>query len=338
MLEKMENMTKELRKRNTLLEKAEVRAKEVEKLAEQLSQVDVQTARPHSSKLAPAVSQVHSNNNLDIASIAPITPLPLCNSPLLPYNNLGHDDMYMGDSESDGQKERRDRKAAKKREKKRWQREKNSDDSDVTIKSVEDRMVKQGIDCDDNNSDNKSYKWKRKAVKKGKAPQREENSDGNVMIGLDEDKMVEEGLDFNEDDEDYEVVDADMASPLNWTRSELLSSFSKNPRFASSFVHPPYKFSKPRGGAGPRLWGKPSQIHQDTSNMISNPLNLPLDELTTMTCTILSMMQKEGNILTHTPRRKIISQKIKMLTVWASGTRHKKLAVGKLIDFKVLMD
>jgi hypothetical protein len=44
MLEKMENMTKELRKRDTLLEEAKVRAKEVKKLAEQLSQVDVQTA------------------------------------------------------------------------------------------------------------------------------------------------------------------------------------------------------------------------------------------------------------------------------------------------------
>jgi hypothetical protein len=215
MLEKMENMTKELRKRDTLLEEAKVRAKEAEKLAERLSQVDVQTAQPHSSKLAPAVSQVHSNNNLDIAPITPITPLLLRNSPLLLYNNLGDDDMYMGDSKSDGQKERRDRKAAKKREKKRRQREKNSDDSDVTIKSVEDRMVKQGVDCDDNNSDDESYKQKRKAVKKGKAPQREENSNGNVMIRSDEDEMVEEGLDFDEDDEDYEVVDADMASPLN---------------------------------------------------------------------------------------------------------------------------
>jgi hypothetical protein len=119
MLEKIENMTKELRKRDTLLEKAKVRAKEAEKLAEQLSQVDVQTARPHSSKLAPAISQVHSNNDLDIAPITPITPLPLRSSPPLPYNNLGDDDMYMGDSGSDGQKERRDRKAVKKREKRR---------------------------------------------------------------------------------------------------------------------------------------------------------------------------------------------------------------------------
>ena len=68
-------------------------------------------------------------------------------------------------------------------------------------------MVKQGVDCDNNN------KWKKKAVKKGKAPQREENSDGNVIIGLDKDGMVEERLDFDKDDEDYEVVDADMASP-----------------------------------------------------------------------------------------------------------------------------
>ena len=74
------------------------------------------TAQPHSSKLAPAISQVHSNNDLDIA---PITPLLLFNSPLLPYNNPADDDMYMGDSESNGKKERRDRKALKKREKRR---------------------------------------------------------------------------------------------------------------------------------------------------------------------------------------------------------------------------
>ena len=105
-----------------------------------------------------------------------------------------------------------------------------------------------------------------------------------------------------------------------------------------SFVHPPYKFSKPRGGAGPRLQGEPSQIHQDNLNTISNPLNLPLDELMTITCTILSVMQKEENILRHAPKRKIISQKIKMLMVRASGTRHKKLVVGKLVDFKAPMD
>ena len=137
------------------------------------------TTQPHSNKLAPAISQVHSNNNLDIAPITPITPITpllLCNSPPLPYNNPADDDMYMGNSKSDGQKERMDRKAAKKREKKKnnRQREKNSDDSSITIKSVKDRMVKEGVDCDNNNSDNKSYKWKRKAVKKGKAPQRGE--------------------------------------------------------------------------------------------------------------------------------------------------------------------
>ena len=74
-------------------------------------------------------------------------------------------------------------------------------------------MVKQGVDCDDDNSDNKSYKWKRKAVKKGKAPQREENSNGNLIIGLDKDITVKEVLNFDEDEEDYEVVDVDMASP-----------------------------------------------------------------------------------------------------------------------------
>jgi hypothetical protein len=250
MLEKMENMTKVLEQRDTLLEKAEVRAKEAEK---QLSQV------AHSSELAPAVSPVHFNNHFDIA---PTTPLLLSNSPPLPYNNAADDDIYMGDSESDKQKERVNRKAMKKsnaprseKKRKNAQREKHSDDSDVIIKSVEDRMVKQGVDFDDD-SDNE-YKQKRKAMKKGKAPQREEDgddSDVTIKSVKDLDGMIKQGVDFDDDsenesnkrkdvkvpqreensdgnltmdsdedrmpkrvifDEDYEVVDADMASLLN---------------------------------------------------------------------------------------------------------------------------
>ena len=227
MLEKMENMTKELEQRDTLLEKAEVRAKEAEK---QLSQV------AHSSKLAPAVSPVHSNNHFDIA---PTTPLLLSNSHSLPYNNAADDDIYMGDSESDKQKERVNRKAMKKsnapwseKKRKNAQREseKDSDDSDVIIKSVEDRMVKQEVDFDDDS--NNKYKQKRKAMKKGKAPQREEDGDDSDVIIKsveDEDGMIKQGVDFDDDsdsdedkmpkrvifDEDYEVVDADMVSPLN---------------------------------------------------------------------------------------------------------------------------
>lgn len=224
MLEKMENMSKELERRDTLVEKAEVRAIEAEKLARQLSQVDVvnveMATQPHSSELASAVSQVHSNNHLDVA---PITPLLLCESPPLPYSNPADDDIYMGDSESDKQQKRGNRKAVKKR--RNQQREENSDESD------KDRSEK-GLNWD-NDSDNKVYKRKRKAVKKGKAPQREENSDNNPMIESDEDRRMGEdiyrdrmiGSDedeermlqkaiFDEHDEDYEAEDADMASPL----------------------------------------------------------------------------------------------------------------------------
>jgi hypothetical protein len=249
MLEKMEKMSKELEKRDTLVEKAEVRAIEAEKLARQLSQVDVvnveMATQPHSSELASAVSQVHSNNHLDVA---PITPLLLRESPPLPYNNPADDDIYMGDSESDiQQKERGNRKAVKKR--RNQQREENSD-----VGSDKDRLVEEGLDFDDD-SDNETYKRKRKAVKKGKARQREENSEGgsdedrmveevldfddnsddesykrkrkavkkgnarqreeNSEGGSDEDRMVEQRVIFAEDDEDYQVVDTDMASPLN---------------------------------------------------------------------------------------------------------------------------
>ena len=204
MLEKMENMTKELEKRDTLVEKAEGRAIEAEKLARQLSEVNVvnveMATQPQPSELAPAVSQVHSNNHLDVA---PITPLLLRDSPPLPYRNPADDDIYMGDSESDRQqKEGGKRKAVKKRRNR--QREENRE-----CGSDEDRMVEEGLDLDDN-SDNESYKRKRKAVKKGKAPRREENSDD----GSDEDRIIEQRVIFADDDEDYEVVDADMASPL----------------------------------------------------------------------------------------------------------------------------
>jgi hypothetical protein len=206
-LEKMENMTKELEKRERLLEKAAVRVREAEELAKKLSQ-EIPT-QPDLSELAPA----HNH--------------PRRNSPPLPYNN--HDDMYMGDSESNEQRNRavKKRYASRREKRKDRQREENSDESDG------DRSEKE-LNLDDDSND-EAYKRKRKAVKKGKAPQREENSDNNPMIELDEDRMGEDihrdrmiGSDedeermfqkaifaeHDEDYEDYEVVDADMASPL----------------------------------------------------------------------------------------------------------------------------
>jgi len=106
-------------KEDTLVEKAEGRAIEAEKLARQLSEVmwfNVEMAtQPQPSELAPAVSQVHSNNHLMLH--------PLRSSasrfPSAPYRNPADDDIYMGDSESVDTEGGRKRKAVKRRNRQR---------------------------------------------------------------------------------------------------------------------------------------------------------------------------------------------------------------------------
>ena len=68
-----------------------------------------------------------------------------------------------------------------------------------------------------------------------------------------------------------------------------------------------------------------------------NPLNLPLDALAALTHTVLGVMQQHNNNLTSTPRREIISEKIKAPVVWERGTRCKVLVLRQFFGHKAPM-
>jgi hypothetical protein len=111
-------------------------------------------------------------------------------------------------------------------------------------------------------------------------------------------------------------------------------------------VPPPYKFSKPKGGAGVRLRAQPSQIVPNIDgdsesddpphplNAIPNPLNLSHDALAALTRTVLGVIGQKDDLLTRQVRRRITSQKIKQPTVRASKTRRKELGVMQFVDKK----
>jgi hypothetical protein len=112
-------------------------------------------------------------------------------------------------------------------------------------------------------------------------------------------------------------------------------------------VPPPYKFSKPKGGAGRRLRAQPPQIPPETDsdsesgnppyalNTIPNPLNLPPDALAALTRTVLGVIGHRDDLLaSQVRRRRITSQNIKQPTVRASKTRRKELGVMQFVDQK----
>lgn len=125
--------------------------------------------------------------------------------------------------------------------------------------------------------------------------------------------------------------------------------FSKGPSSWPSSVPPPYKFSKPKGGAGPRL---KAQIPPNTAsnsesdddppqafNTIPNPLNLPHDALAALTRTVLGVIGQRDDLLAcQMKRRRITSQKIKQPTVRASKTRRKELGVMQFAWSKTMAD
>ena len=137
-------------------------------------------------------------------------------------------------------------------------------------------------------------------------------------------------------------------------------SLSKGPSSGPSSVPRPYKFSKPRGGAGPRLRAQPSQIPSDDRdgsfesddpphikdsdsesddpqplNTIPNPLNLSNDALVALTNTVLGVIgQRDDLLASRVRRRRITSQKIKQPTIRASKTRRKELGVRQIVDQK----
>ena len=72
-------------------------------------------------------------------------------------------------------------------------------------------------------------------------------------------------------------------------------------------------------------------------NTIPNPLNLPLDTLAALTCTVLGVMQQHNNNPTSNLRRKIVSEKIKAPVVQERGTRCKVLTVRQFFGHKAPM-
>lgn len=109
----------------------------------------------------------------------------------------------------------------------------------------------------------------------------------------------------------------------------------------------PYKFSKPKGGAGPRLQAQPSSDTDSNSefddppqalNTIPNPLNLPHDALVALTNTVLGVIgQRDDLLASQMRRRRITSQKIKQPTIRASKTRRKVLGVKQFVGQKTPM-
>jgi hypothetical protein len=123
----------------------------------------------------------------------------------------------------------------------------------------------------------------------------------------------------------------------------------------------PYKFSKPKGGAGPKLREQPSRKppgDKDSNaefddpdsgsesdnppqplNTIPNPLNLPHDALVALTNTVLGVIGQRDDLMASQirRRRRIKSQKIKQPTIRASKTRRKQLGVRRFVDQKILM-
>jgi hypothetical protein len=123
-------------------------------------------------------------------------------------------------------------------------------------------------------------------------------------------------------------------------------------------VPPPYKFSKPKGGAGPKLRAQSpqaripsgggdsdSESNDDSSsesdsppqplNSLPNPLDLSPEALTALTNTVLGVIgQRDDLMASRMKRRRIASQKIKQPTIRASMTRRKKLGVRQFVDQK----
>jgi len=358
LLQKVNNITEELKAKDILLARTEVQAKEPENLAEQLSQ-DL-------SKQPPALAQdtyPHSDNSGHLQP--PNSPL-FCTSPT-PFSGLSmyeDEDVYMGDNEADKLRE-------KKRFKKGLRKGEVQQDGGMSEDDAESESSKRAKRKGKGKARQESESYDRQKMK-GKARQVEDeevenNSDkaredveNEGIIDIESDNgALESGIDINFDG-DEEVIEMEAeAVRLLLTRSKLLLSLSKGPSARPSSVPPHYKFSRPKGGAGPRLRAQatPTRMPSDTEgdsefdgppdsgsesndppqtlNTIPNPLNLPHDALVALTRTVLGVIGHKDDLLANrVRRRRITSQKIKQPTVRASKTRRKRLGVMDFIDQK----
>ncbi|KAF8817368.1 hypothetical protein BYT27DRAFT_7247260 [Phlegmacium glaucopus] len=194
-------------------------------------------------------------------------------------------------------------------------------------------------------ADSEAYKGggkriQKKVMQKRKGRAREvEDSNSDTMS--ESDKGEGEG-------EAGRVKDVVIVSSDTESKSDEVSSNIKPS--GSSSVPPPYKFSKPKGGGGPRLQVKPSQVPPDTDsssesdspphaiNTIPNPLNLPHDALVVLTQTVLGVIRHKDILSTQKRRRKIKSRKIRQPTVRESGTSRKKLGAMCCKEMNTLLE
>ena len=178
-------------------------------------------------------------------------------------------------------------------------------------------------------ADNETQNRLRKSIQKGKGKARQVETEDEEM----------------ENSEKSEEENGEMDDDEDAPEAERVLNHSKG----SSTVPRPYKFSKPKGGAGPKLRAQPSRILPDDPsesesdnppqplNTLPNPLNLSHDALAALTNTVLGVIgQRDDLLASRMRRRRIASQKIKQPTIRASNTRRKELGVSNLLIKKKL--
>ena len=113
-------------------------------------------------------------------------------------------------------------------------------------------------------------------------------------------------------------------------------------------MQPPYKFTRPKGAAGPRLRAErktpphanggpgPGDNPSYPSNTVPNPLNLSHDALAALTVTVLGVIQQKKDVPKKV--RQPISAKVKERVVRESEPRRKNLAVRQFDDRKAPMN
>ena len=113
-------------------------------------------------------------------------------------------------------------------------------------------------------------------------------------------------------------------------------------------MQPPYRFTRPKGGAGPRIRAEcrtpthanggpgPGDDPSYPSNTIPNPLNLSQDALAALTLTVLGVIQQKKEVPKKV--RQPVSKNVKERVVRESDPRRKNLAVRQFDDRKPPMN
>ena len=188
----------------------------------------------------------------------------------------------------------------------------------------------------------------------------ESNSSDGELSDISSEQKEDEDEEMVQNEEDDNVEAATVRKMLNNGIGDVEDNAQPS-RIPP--VPRPRTFSKPKGGAGPKLRAQPSRIppsgknihvefdnpESDTQtdsdyesdnppqplNTLPNPLNLSHDALTALTNTVLGVIgQRDDLFYSRMRRRKITSEKIKQPTIRASQTRRKKLGVRQSVNQK----